>query len=406
MLIQFKVKNFGSFRDEAVLDMRAVKAYKEHPYNLIHVDDKSQFIKVAPIYGANACGKSTFVDAYYYFFSIVRSSFANNDKRQTKSVLETFYKPFLFDETTARAETEFEITVHSGSSEYWYGFSYNKDRIADEWLYKRSLDTNRQTVILERSQKNGIVLGSSVKKTLEKYTNDIDDDVLALSFFSSLKLRTHVFKETFDSICDYFAIKASSSETLRANILELYFRDTMDDKEKKNLLSFLRAIDIEIKDVTVDKHDGNIAVFTYHLCSDGKLKKVPIEIESDGTKKAISIYSLFKSAAANDFGLIIDELNNQLHPLLMKYLVDLFYKESKHGQLIFTTHDTTFLDKKYVRRDQVWFISKDNNGASSLYSLADFKLRNDSSFEKEYLGGVFGAIPILSDYSFEGNENE
>ena len=406
MLIQFRVKNFGSFRDEAVLDMRAVKAYKEHPYNLIQMDAENQFIKVAPIYGANACGKSTFIDAYSFFSAIVRFSFSNNDKRQTKSVLETLYKPFLFDENTANADTEFEVIIYSGSSEYFYGFSYNKDRISSEWLYKHSFETNRQSKILERSLDDGIVLGSSVKRSVEKYIKDIDDDVLALSFFSSLKLRTHVFKEVFDRICDFFAIKAPSSDSLRANILELYFRDSLDDKEKKNLLSFLGAIDIEIKDVSVDKHDGKIAVFTYHKCANGELKKVPIEIESDGTRKAISIYSLFKSAIENDFGLIIDELNNQLHPLLMKYLVDLFYKESKRGQLIFTTHDTTFLDKRYVRRDQVWFISKDNSGASSLYSLADFKLRNDSSFEKEYLGGVFGAIPILSDYSFEGNENE
>lgn len=407
MLIMFKVKNFGSFRDEATLDMRAVKAYKEHPYNLIQESDKSQIIKVAPIFGANACGKSTLVYAYYCFSNIVRWSLYKNDKHQSKSILEMHYKPFLFDDACVSADTEFEVIVHVGTSEYRYGFSYNKDRISSEWLYKKSLETNRQVVILERSIESGIELGSSIKKSVEKYLHDIDNGVLALTFFSSLKLRTHVFKDTYESICDLLALPASSSENLKENILELYFREKFSEEgEKKKLLAFLHAIDVEIKDVSVEKHDDKIAVYTYHTCVNGILKRVPIEIESDGTIKAISIYSLFKTAAEEDLGLIIDELNTQLHPLLMKYLIDLFYKESQHGQLIFTTHDTTLLDKRFMRRDQVWFINKDNNGASSLYSLADFKIRNDESFEKEYLGGVFGAIPILSDYSFEEAANE
>ena len=99
---------------------------------------------------------------------------------------------------------------------------------------------------------------------------------------------------------------------------------------------------------------------------------------------------------------MIDEFHSQLHPLLQKYILDLFYEQSDGGQIIYTTHDTTLLDKKYMRRDQIWFTNKNEDGESSLYSLADFNVRNFDSFEKDYLSGIYGGIPNLKDYSFVG----
>jgi AAA15 family ATPase/GTPase len=114
---------------------------------------------------------------------------------------------------------------------------------------------------------------------------------------------------------------------------------------------------------------------------------------------------MVRIAALNGRGLMLDEFNSQLHPLLQKYIIDLFYETSTTGQLIFTTHDTTLLDKQFMRRDQIWFVSKDERGESSLYSLADFKVRNDKSFGKDYLSGVYGGIPILSKFSFGEDDN-
>ena len=195
MLVMFRLKNYGSFKDEAVLDMRAIKSYKEHPYNLITDCDDCSLLKVMAIYGANASGKSNFVDAYHSFLSIVRNSFKKNDKEESDSVLEEHYYPFFFDHTSNEADTEFEAVYHYNGSEYRYGYVYNSVRIEYEWLYRKSLSTNRQSKIFERDSER-IDLGSSVKKACDKYLADIDADVLALSFFSSLKLRTHIFKET------------------------------------------------------------------------------------------------------------------------------------------------------------------------------------------------------------------
>ena len=350
--------------------------------------------------------KTNFVEAYKTFTRIVRHSFQNNNKEDDENeetFLSAHYFPYLFDTTSEQSNTEFEAVFIYEGNEYRYGFEYNATAVECEWLYKRSLLTNRQSTIFERETRN-IRLGRSVKTSLEKYSADIDDDVLALSFFGSLKLRTKVFVDTLFCVFSILPVSFAceqNSEYMR----DLYFRRDFTEEERPNLLSFLSAIDVGIKDISIEKQDKKIKVFSYHENSEGSLTRVPIEIESDGTLRAITLYSLVRLAALNGKGLLIDEFNSQLHPLLQKYIIDLMYDTGAEGQLIYTTHDTTFLDQKYIRRDQVWFVNKDKHGVSSLYSLADFKPRNDSNLANAYLGGAFGGIPILKDFSF-GGEND
>lgn len=398
MLVQFSFKNFGSFKEEAVFDMRAVKAYKEHPYNLIVEDDKNAFLKVAAIYGANASGKSNFVNAYLCFLSLVSSSFQPKRSNEKESVLETYYRPYLFEDSSANGNTEFEAIFHKDGIEYKYGFIYNKSRIEYEWLYKKTLASSRQSTIIERSPTK-CSLGRSVKNSCEKFVENLDEEVLALSFFSSLKLKTPVFINTMMCIQDILPLRMTCSREIE-DTLKYYFSN-FNEKEKTSLMKFLNAIDVGIKDVSVEKNDNKLAVYTYHVGSDGKQRRVSFDIESDGTKKAISVYCYIRIAARYGRGLIIDELNMQLHPLLLKYIIDIIYK-SRHGaQLIYTTHDTTLLNRKYMRRDQIWFANKNDAGESELYSLAEFKVRNDESFEKAYLGGAYGAIPELRAFFVE-----
>ncbi|MDE6312133.1 MAG: AAA family ATPase, partial [Lachnospiraceae bacterium] len=111
------------------------------------------------------------------------------------------------------------------------------------------------------------------------------------------------------------------------------------------------------------------------------------------------IYS--QIAIMNNSSIFVDELNVKLHPLLLKFIIDLFYNEKSSAQLIYTTHDTTLMDKKFFRRDQIWFVQKDEYGYSELYALSDFKVRSDASFEKDYLAGVYGGIPFLTEYAME-----
>ncbi len=396
MLVQFSFKNFGAFREKTTFDMRAIKTYKEHPYNLEKINDKNSLIKVAAVYGANASGKSNFINAYHYFVNLVRESM-NISENQKESILSEYYNPFLFTEDNIDNETEFEAIYIGYGHEYTYGFTYNKNEIGYEWLYKKNLLTNRKITVFER-EKNKILLGASFKKSCEKYVTQVESDVLTLSFFNRLRLRTQVFKEAFD--CTQ-SILAMSYDINIKWLFEEFFKDDFDNFEKERLLKFLNCIDTGIKDITIEKNKKNIQVNTHHTGLNGEDYCVPIDIESDGTKKAIIIFSFFCVALEYGKGLIIDELNTKLHPLLLKYLIDLFYKEDKFAQLIYTTHDTSLLDKRYFRRDQVWFVEKDALGKATLYSLAEFKVRNDASFEKEYLGGLYGGIPILSDCDWE-----
>lgn len=398
MLVMFRFKNFGSFKDEVVFDMRAVKAYKEHPYNLIATDSESLLLKVASIFGANASGKSNFIDAYSHFLYIVRESFHGKSKEQTASAISDAYHPFAFDDESDQKDTEFEAIYQMDGFEYRYGFAYNVNRIEYEWLYRMSLTSKRTSRILER-EPDKITLGASVRPGCEKYISDIDSDVLALSFFSSLKLRSHVFKDTLFLVASFLPISFSHDESLDF-ALNRYFKEDFNETERPKLLSFLGAIDVGIKDILVEKNKNELLVYAYHDGKNGNRYRLPLKLESSGTKQAIAVYSLIRIVISHGGGLMIDEFNSRLHPLLQKYIIDLFYEESTQGQLIYTTHDTSLLDKRFMRRDQIWFTSKNDTGESSLYSLAEFRLRNDKSFGADYLGGIFGGIPKLKDFSF------
>lgn len=397
MLVLFRFKNFGPFREETTLDMRAVKAYKEHPYNLISETEENDFLKVVSIYGANASGKSNFIDAYSTFQRIARFSFQENNKDTKETFLSKCYNPFMLDIGSRSDDTEFEAVYHLDGFEYKYGFTYNSHRITSEWLYSTKLSTNRQSIIVERSEKN-FTIGSSIKSTCEKYKDDIDADVLSLSFFSSLKLRSKVFENVLYCVLDFLPLKFDCSGEFDA-IVDFLFSKTFEKSDKTILLEFLNAIDIGIVDIYAENKDGKHNIYTYHYDKQGKKVKFILDQESAGTRKAIAIFGLVKLAIDHGKGLMIDELHNQLHPLLQKYIIDLIYKSNTKAQLIYTTHDTTLLDKQYVRRDQVWFADKNEYGESTLYSLADYKIRNDKSFTKDYLSGVYDAIPNLKKFS-------
>ena len=120
--------------------------------------------------------------------------------------------------------------------------------------------------------------------------------------------------------------------------------------------------------------------------------------ESEGTIKSILFFIFARKVILYDRLIFVDELNIKLHPLLLKYMIDLFYDNSSKAQLIYTTHDTTLMDKKFFRRDQIWFVQKDECGYSELSALSDFKVRSDASFEKDYLAGVYGGIPMLQEF--------
>lgn len=157
-------------------------------------------------------------------------------------------------------------------------------------------------------------------------------------------------------------------------------------------------IDTGIKDIYYEQENQKLSFFSVHLDANDNQYHMNLYNESQGTLKSIIMY-VFAQAIVRYHGvMIVDELDTKLHPLLLKYLIDLFYyKDESKAQLIYTTHDTTLMDKKFFRGDQIWFVQKDSQGHSELAALSDFKIRSDASFEKDYLSGVYGGIPFLKD---------
>ena len=399
MIIQFSLCNFLSFKDKYTLDMTAINAYKEHSYNLIDIGYKEKYLKVAAIYGAYASGKSNLFYALHYFQNIIRESFNNSDQNN-QTVIQRCFNPFMFDKDSNN--TEFEIIELFNGCEYKYGFEYNSTEIVAEWLYKKDLSTKRTSIIFER-EKSKIELGPSIRKECSIYQNQIPKETLALSFFNKLKLKTSIINDVYMSIMSTLVIPPELCED--KNIIEKLLPETIDNNKDK-LLSFLNAIDTGIKDIEYDNETNSkeTLFYTKHIDAEGNSYPLSLFLESEGTIKSINTFIYVQNAIQYGKSLFVDELNVKLHPLLMKFIIDLFNEEKSEAQLIYTTHDTTLLDKKFFRRDQIWFVQKDEFGHSELTSLSDFRIRSDASFEKDYLAGVYGGIPLIKDFSMKDGE--
>ena len=394
MLVQFMVKNVLSFKDETTLDMTAISAYKEHMCNLIDIGTKEKFVRVAAIYGANASGKSNLNVAMRCFQRIVAESL-NNVGEDASSVLQECYVPFSFD--SVKENSEFQIVEIVYDCEYRYGFEYNDESIVTEWCYRKNLKTNRTAIIFERTAES-VAFGASVKKECSAYQEQIPPETLALTFFNKLKMKTNVFETVYSSIMDTLVVPSDFCENTA--ILETFLPQVID-REKDKFISFLNAIDSGIKDIEYDDSEKETKFFTYHLGKDEKIYPLNLYLESEGTLKGIALFIYARMALLSNRSIFVDELNSKLHPLLLKFIVDLFYAEKSTAQLLYTTHDTTLMDKKFFRRDQIWFVQKNAYGCSELFALSDFRVRPDASFEKDYLAGVYGGIPLLKDYEIK-----
>ena len=398
MLVQFMVKNVLSFREETVLDMTAVNAYKEHESNLIDNGTKEKLLRVAAIYGANASGKSNLYMAMHYFQRIIVESLNNMDN-DSITAIKKYYEPFKFEKN--KENSEFQIIMIIDEYEYKYGYEYNEKSIVAEWLYRKSLKTNRTVTIFERTSDN-VEFGASVRKICDIYKEHIPAETLLLSFFNKLnKIKTDTFSKVYDGIIDTFVVPIDYCENPK--ILDA-FLPRMIDHEKEKLVEFLSAIDTGIKDIRYDDREKEIHFTTTHKGKDNQDYSLDLFFESEGTIKSIMLFIYARITILHNNLIFVDELNTKLHPLLLKFIIDLFYDKNSKAQLIYTTHDTTLMDRKFFRRDQIWFIQKDKFGYSELSALSDFKIRSDASFEKDYLAGVYGGIPNLKEFEWKEGE--
>lgn len=400
MLIRFSFKNFKSFKNENCLDMEAT-SIKEHEYNVAKIGN-GEYLKVSAIYGANASGKTNVLQAFNY----MKRRILISDDTEKKSPIDerNIYSFMINDEPIA---LEVEILARNGKI-YKYSFEVLKDKIVSEWLYEKKI--NKYVTIFERENTNISMPNNKMSKLI-----NVDENTLFLNLFSKISKDNEDFYNVYNWFVNSAYLDLGNPDFERFINNRVSLKILSDEKYKETLLNFIKTFDSGIVGIkttpdsidAIKNNNGVIDVEVIHRGENGKLKALPFYLESNGTQKMFHLFDFFIDALNNGMVLFIDELDAKLHPLLTRYIINLFHNSEtnkNNGQLIYSTHDTVNLNKETFRRDEIWFTEKDNDGISKMYSLSDYKIddekkvRNDATYNKDYLTGRYGAIPVLKDF--------
>lgn len=424
MLLNFSVENFRSFRDENQLTMIATRI-KDHEKNNTFMVKNHRVLRSTAIYGANASGKSNLFRAISFMKYFVINSSKNMQSGEDISV-----EKFRLSTETENKDSTFEIVFFDQEIIYRYGFCVNKHRVSREWLYhirpsrvrKEELLFCRENDAYEISKKfnEGDKLQKKTRNNalflsvVAQFNGEISQQIL--KWFRSKLMVTSGLEDYQESVIDIISNISDGKNIVLEHLRDADLGVADFDVRKENVLE-AKNIPEEIKKFVKfiqNSNDENAVpvvneVSFMHEKYNEKNEVVSLEKfklrndESKGTEKYFSLAAPVLTALSMGATLIVDELESSLHPILTKHILKLFNSEKNHNnaQLIFNTHDTNLLNKNILRRDQIWFVEKDKYGATDLYSLVDFNVRQDASFEKDYLLGKYGAIPFVGEVQFE-----
>ena len=413
MLLQFCFSNYRSFEGKGILDMRASGSNELSSHVRNNLNER--VLPVTAIYGANASGKSSVFEAFQFMALCVLESlsFSDDDK---KNPYKLKVDSFKFSKSREKP-SEFEINYidKKGKKElyYNYGFKIDNSGILEEYLTsntKTGVKRNEDyTYIFKREKNQKLYLDSSIEKFRENLEISLKEKTLLVSLGAKLNIDEFIRVRTWFINTEVINFSNSLYGAFLENILP---NNIIESEEvRKNLVSFINSFDDSIIDIEVEKISAidendkdNYRVFTIHKSDKGtSTARISMNEESSGTKKMFSLYQTLLDVLEKGGVFFADELDIKLHPLLMRNILLTFTDKEKNpnnAQLIFTTHNTIYMDMDLLRRDEIWFVEK-NNGVSNLYSLDDItnekgeKVRKDSNYEKHYLLGNYGAIPNL-----------
>lgn len=417
MLLQFRVVNYRSFKEEACLDMTA-DAIQEHESSLLHNCDL-KILPVAMIYGANAAGKTNFTDALCSMAEFVENSISAS----RNSIATTPAFGFLFSEHFQRP-TVFEATLLINGMEYQYGFEATVKAVEREYLYfKKPLNKKYNQIFERRPGKTGFCVETGKSKFIQAYQKPIHEINKMFGAPTNLlltalgKAQKHsVFSQIVDWFYNAYQYNCEGGSNLRnADSLLLNKMDPAmelfaDAEEKERYAAFMRDVDAGISGFSLEERESKekgpgFAVRIAHRIPRGKGKSaaLPMWINSRGTLQAFNLYPALRRVLQNGGALVIDEIDAHLHPILLKKIISLFKSPEtnpRQAQLICTLHNVILLDRRSFRRDEIWFVERNDSLESELYSLADIRqndkmIRSDLDFCKHYLMGEFGAVPAF-----------
>ncbi|MEI6286308.1 MAG: ATP-binding protein [Bacillota bacterium] len=432
MLIQFTVSNFLSFKDEQTFSMVANTGEKDTELldNVFRsVDDRMSLLRSSVVYGANASGKSNFVKALSFYLGFILASTQSIEQQAIAT------RPYKLETHYSEKSTKLEAVLEVGDCIYRYGYELTHSEVLREWLYviEAKKQRKREKLIFERTRaelaakdsgwkklmvvtkKNSLLLTVAAQfnlTTAKKIVNYIAAKIMVVSdvqaLFSSTTEYLYAIQENgtnlgiIDDVC-----KLLQAADIAIDGFKIISRDIKKNELPEhvpaafaNFLSALPSESYNFKQVvTTHKQydsDGKIAgMVNFDMASE----------ESIGTVKLFSMSIPLLMLLRNGGTLIIDELESSLHPLLVRYITGLFNSSltnPHNAQLIFTTHYDGILNNGMFRRDQIWFAEKGDRGATELYSLLEFRqnktaVRKDASYDRDYLAGRYGAIPLVSE---------
>ena len=454
MIVEFAVKNFLSFKDEVVFSMAAAASVKEMESgegsvtNVFTLPETgNRYLRVASVYGANGSGKSNLVKAMAFFKNMVLGSVTNDH------ILSGFSQHQFLLEDRAQETSGFEMVFFIGPTRYRYGFEILGEEIDSEWLFRHEIDSQKESYCFKREK-------GSIQVNVRIFKEGRSLDVLTRKNALFLSTAAQFNVAIALSIREWFSrrfniLSGISDETLNYTAMQYMSRPQM----RERILDFIRIIDLGIQDISVKERLIDSLGESTWIPDDPLVRKVmgslnealnpaggkireldilaehnkyqgnsvtgsvqfPFRDESIGTIKIFALIGPWLDTMQEGGTLIVDEFGASIHTKLSLELVRLFQSGLNRGnaQLIFTTHDTNLLRRDLLRRDQIWFAEKDQHGVSDLYSLVEYKInqatsvRNDASFEKDYLLGKYGAIPyfgnierFIAEYGVEEKEEK
>lgn len=422
MLVQFSVKNYRSFCEPVTLSLVAAPGLdggRKLEENTFETGHHMRLVKSAAIYGANASGKSNLIKAITFARTMILRSFTDNQPEQELNV-----SPFRLRSDTTDQATEFSLIWLDGHERFRYQFSLDKFRIYQERLCRAAAPA-RQGLEAEEKElfhRDGLNIrfGAEFPEGRDLPLNGFKrENALFLSYAAQFAGRIT------NQVMKWIMWQIRPISGLDDNSLGAYTAKKLFDNEwTDEIINMTKYADLGIDGIRAEKQPNTASESSTDGSSDttaqlplkerfklittrkvfdpegnpaGKADFRLFADESEGTRKFISFAAPLIDVLQNARVLIIDEFDARFHSILSRAVLEMFNsrENQKMAQLIFATHDTNLLDRRLMRRDQIWFTEKDKFGATDLYSLASFKIDESANLERDYIQGKFGAIPYV-----------
>ena len=402
MIAEIKFKNMFSYKDENIISFEADKSKDMESYHVVELAEDVRLLKIAIVYGANASGKSNLIRICDFIKTFITYTPLNKAEQ-------ILVYPFLFDKVSRDQPSVFSITFYlshgSRVMRYIYAVVLDQSQVVNESLIY--YPSQQPATIFERVNENNvstIKFGQKLKVSVS-VKEEITLKCLAnMSVFAAyMQVNTHI--DEIETVLQYLTNQMMSA-IVSTTALNAHATESIKEKAAKEyLLMYLQEADFNISNITPKEQEtpkGPIKYTVYQhkvISPDGSIDyyDFPELLESDGTVRTFGLAAHIQKQIHNNAFLAVDEIESSLHPKLIEYIIERFLRESEHAQLLLTTHyDGLLGEDDLLRKDNIWFTEKEEDGSSKLYPLTDFKgLNRISSLRKAYKFGKFGAVPNL-----------